>query len=152
MTSPRARTLQHMKRLASLAAAGAALSGAACTSSGGYGVVDPLPPPPKCGKIAADVPASVVAKEKVFELTFAKPLRAVISYDTEQKPVPDEATEILDVVHASDGSMVVTVMPTAGALKLQVGIAVNCPEGLQWIEALVDISAAPTVKVVDNAY
>ena len=61
MPSPRARTMQHMKRLASLAAAGAALSGAA-SSSNGYGVVDPLPSPPKCGNVATTIPPSAIVR------------------------------------------------------------------------------------------
>ncbi|MCA9647561.1 MAG: hypothetical protein KC492_43025, partial [Myxococcales bacterium] len=49
--NPRERTLRSLGRLAAAAAAAASLNACketGCGSSGGYAVVDPMPPPAKC--------------------------------------------------------------------------------------------------------
>jgi hypothetical protein len=159
LTSPRGRTLQHMKRLASLAAAGAALSGTACSSSG-YGVVDPLPPPPKCGDVAATIAATAMVRAGEggawrIELTLSKSTRTDVSYASAE---PSVSNAILgSVTPGSDGSLVVVLTPQKSGL-LFVSIPVDCPAGHAWVRAQIEIpsdaspGAAAKVTLMDSSY
>lgn len=81
--SPRDKTLRHMRRLLTFATA---MAGPAvgCT---GYGVVDPLPPPPKCRGLTASLQGRATFADGVWIVSvdpptmegaaFASPLRVV---------------------------------------------------------------------------
>jgi hypothetical protein len=56
----RERTLQRMKRLLAFATA---VGASACDHSHGYGVVDPMPPPPRCPGVAQTITASAAWRQ-----------------------------------------------------------------------------------------
>jgi hypothetical protein len=58
MSSARAKTMEHLRELVTAVAVMGALS-AEASACGGYGVVDPLPPPSKCNDVVKDFSATV---------------------------------------------------------------------------------------------
>ncbi len=134
----RQRTVDRMTRLLAIAAATATIqSNCGGESSGGYGVVDPMPPPARCSGIAATIKGTATKKAQAVEITLSKPGRADAQYDESTAPRVDGGA-VSSVTH-KDGAltMVVSRSPDAGSPPpgapaeppLYVTVAVQCSAG-----------------------
>ena len=181
--SPRQRTVRTMERLLAAATAtallascsnnhgggaggagagGAGASGASSSSGGGYGVVDPLPPPARCEGVAATSPATAVWKDAmdgsglIIELQLPKPGRTDASYEEQTPPLLSGATLVSSTNTA--GALTLELAPAAGAL-VDVNLGVTCAAGPGRLEIVLDAEKAstptagdPVALVINDAY
>lgn len=131
-SSARQRTLATMNRLGAMAATVALLqSGCGDGTTGGYAVVDPMPPPAQCMGIADTITATAVWKAKegggfTVELTLAKPGRADASYVADTSV--DYGGEIVSKTVA-EGSATLSFEPIAKGSSASVRVGVKCSQG-----------------------
>jgi hypothetical protein len=140
-----------MNRLSALAATVAVLQ-SGCSgengTTGGYAVVDPMPPPAQCLGVAATINASAKWKAKddgagfVIEITFGKPGRADANY-TPGDPGQTYSGKIISNT-LTDGSATVVLEPTAGATFANVSIAATCTQGNGHVSAELNLSSPPS--------
>lgn len=122
------------------------------TDDPGYGVVDPMPPPPECPGLAATVKATVAWKTdpsgKYVELLLPKP---TMSGSEWVKSVPPTAYGGKITKHGFTGSDVyVRVVPDAGSTYAYVYVAAKCSTGEERVYATVDLSSgSPKVTLND---
>jgi hypothetical protein len=111
MATPRDRTKRQLQRLLAIAATSVA---PACST--GYGVVDPLPPPPRCQGAAASIRATaVLIAGDLVEVRLEKPTMAGVTYST-QRPASVESFVVTD-------NTVVFTVKRAPVVSTAVGIA-----------------------------
>jgi hypothetical protein len=177
--SPRQRTVRTMERLLAAAAAtallascssnhgsgasgsgasgagagGAGAGGTSSSSGGGYGVVDPLPPPARCEGVAATIQATAVWKDAkdgsglIVELQLPKPGQTDASYDETRPPSVAGATLVSSTNTA--GALTLELAPIGGTLSATVKLSVTCADGLGHLDVALESAGGSTPKAGD---
>ncbi len=154
--SPRQRTLREMQRLVAVAAAmGACAKGHddSATKDGaptaakeppreniGYGVVDPMPPPPaRCAGLAATVKTTVKWDGPFLEIALEAPSLQGASYDVKRKVVVSGAIVKKQTMTAK--KVLLRLAPDPEVRIIDFEVPAICPEGPEIVAGRV---AAPT--------
>jgi hypothetical protein len=129
--SPRERTLKNLTRLV----AAAALTTGGCKDNGsdpGYGVVDPMPPPARCGGLADSITATAkwTSPDEVF-VTLSKPAMVGSKLDASVTPKNLAGVTVkLWMVHG-DGRGELTLGLVKDGSHRSVTVGATCPNGPQ---------------------
>lgn len=130
-----------------LAAAAAALGGCKESSTGGYGVVDPMPPPPRCTGLAASIQATAVwkAPNRVV-VTLSAPTMSGGSYVTGANPMVSDGTLINANLKLDSAEIEIEVgkappkwRATLSVVLARVTVFAVCPSGNQQVNATITL-------------
>jgi hypothetical protein len=121
----------------------------------GYGVVDPLPPPPQCPGLAASVVTTLASKSTpkgtAIEIVLKKPTFKASGWDKTAKPTVYGGTLESHAFVGDD--LVVRVVPDAKSAGFYVYAQASCPTGTERVYAQVDTSKSPpTIHLADVSY
>ncbi len=153
--NPRERTLKSLGRLAAAAAAAATLSACKETGcgSGGYAVVDPMPPPAQCEGLVATISAFTTWNSAGnITLKLSKPTLAGASYNLPAAPPTDAGPDAspalgaapgairvnhghLVAVSQAGGALVLEIAPDPGTSYVAVEVPATCPAGEETVLA-----------------
>lgn len=163
--SPRERTLKSLGRLAAAAAAAATLSACKETGcgSGGYAVVDPMPPPAQCEGLVATISASGswLPSGNIL-LKLSKPTMAGAAYALPASndaggdgapgadgAAPSVAAAAVQLQHGSvisvtetNGALQLEIQPESGVRYVAAEIPATCPAGDETVLAEIRFEAA----------
>jgi len=159
LSSVRARAIDRMHRLVSLAALGAAACSSSPTGStdNGYAVVDPMPSPARCAGGAGSIRGTAAFEvgpdgKRVLVIRLAPPTDPTTSFP------PADASDANQTLKSDGKGLEIRVTPASGALTHSVKLNVQCAEGAGFIQ--VDVSwpnadvapGVPLTVIVSSAY